>query len=265
MRKTGRRQIAARLIVYALAAFTVPLTYARNDSPIPTYTYKVIHVYPHDPNAFTEGLFYLNGFLYESTGIEGHSSIRKVQLQTGEVVLSHDLPLQYFGEGITYQGNRLIGLTWKSKVGFIYNLDSLSVEGQFKYAGEGWALTSNASEIIMSDGTSELRLLDPKTLREVRRVRVTAHGKPVDQLNELEWVQGTILANIWQTDRIARIDPNTGDIIAWIDLTGLLPAPYRIPGHTDVLNGIAYDQSADRLFVTGKMWPKLFEIQIVKK
>jgi glutaminyl-peptide cyclotransferase len=219
----------------------------------------------HDPNAYTEGLFYLNGYLYESTGLEGHSIIRKVRLDTGEVVLTHDLPREYFGEGITYWGNRLIGLTWKSQVGFIYNLHSFAVEGHFKYAGEGWALTRNDREIIMSDGTSELRVLDPKTLHELRRIRVSAHGKPVDQLNELEWLQGTILANIWQTDRIARIDPETGEVVAWIDLTGLLPAGDRIPGHTDVLNGIAYDPTADRLFVTGKLWPKLFEIRIVMK
>jgi glutamine cyclotransferase len=265
MKKARRRHIAARLIISVLAPFTVASSYALNDSPIPTYTYKVIQVYPHDPHAFTEGLFYLNGFLYESTGLQGHSSIRKVRLETGEVLLTHDLPRQYFGEGITYQGNRLIGLTWKSHIGFFYNLDTFAVEDQFKYEGEGWALTRNADEIIMSDGTSELRVLDPKTLRELHRIHVTALGKPVDQLNELEWVKGTILANIWQTDRLARIDPNTGNVIAWIDLTGLLPAPYRVPDHTDVLNGIAYDASADRLFVTGKLWPRLFEIQIVKK
>jgi glutamine cyclotransferase len=236
---------------------------AASEPPIPTYTYKVVRTYPHDPNAFTEGLFYLNGYLYESVGLEGHSSIRKVRLETGEVVLIHELPEQYFGEGITYWGSRLIGLTWKSQVGFIYNLHTFAVEGQFKYPGEGWALTRNDREIIMSDSTSELRFLDPKTLHELRRIRVTAHGKPVDQLNELEWLHGTILANIWQTDRIARIDPDTGEVVAWIDLTGLLPAGDRIPGQTDVLNGIAYDSATDRLFVTGKLWPKLFEIRIV--
>ena len=225
----------------------------------------MVHVYPHDPHAFTEGLFYLKGYLYESTGLESHSSIRKVRLETGEVVLTHELPPEYFGEGITYWGNHMIGLTWKSQVGFTYNLQTFAVEGHFKYAGEGWALTRNDHEIIMSDGTSELRILDPKTLHELRRLRVTAQGKPVDQLNELEWVHGTILANIWQTDRIAQIDPETGEVVAWIDLTGLLPAGDRIPGYTDVLNGIAYDATAGRLFVTGKLWPKLFEIRTVMK
>jgi glutamine cyclotransferase len=241
------------------------VTRTAEEPPIATYTYKVVHAYPHDPNAYTEGLFYLKGYLYESTGLEGHSSIRKVRLETGDIVLTHDLPPQYFGEGITYWGNRLIGLTWKSQLGFTYNLHTFTVEGQFKYPGEGWALTRNEHEIFMSDGTPQLRVLDPKTLHELRRIRVTANGRPVDQLNELEWVQGTILANIWQTNRIAQINPDTGEIIAWIDLTGLLPARDRLPGHTDVLNGIAYDETNGRLFVTGKFWPKLFEIQIVMK
>jgi glutaminyl-peptide cyclotransferase len=254
-----------RSILCILALVAARLACAAGDPPIPTYSYKVVHTYPHDPNAFTEGLFYLNGYLYESTGLEGHSSIRKVRLETGEVVLTHDLPPEYFGEGITYWGNRLIGLTWKSQIGFIYNLRTFVVEGHFNYPGEGWALTRNDHEIIMSDGTPELRFLDPKTLREVRRIRVTARGRPVDQLNELEWLQGSILANIWQTDRIARIDPGSGEVTAWIDLTGLLPASDRVPGQTDVLNGIAYDSAEGRLFVTGKLWPKLFEIRIVMK
>jgi glutamine cyclotransferase len=265
MRQASRVQIATRLIFCSMTMLAARVTCGVNEPPIPTYRYRVEHVYPHDPNAFTEGLFYLKGYLYESTGLEGHSTIRKVRLDTGEVVLTHEVPQEYFGEGITYWGNRLIGLTWKSQVGFIYNLRSLAVAGRFKYPGEGWTLTRNDRHIIMSDGTSELRVLDPKTLREVRRIRVTAHGKPVDQLNELEWLQGTILANIWQTDRIARIDPDTGNVIAWIDLAGLLPVRDRIPGHTDVLNGIAYDSQMDRLFVTGKFWPKLFQIRIVMR
>lgn len=250
---------------YLLAMFSVGVAWGADEPPIATYTYKVLHEYPHDPNAFTEGLFYLKGFLYESTGLEGHSSVRKVRLETGEVVLTHDLPQQYFGEGITYWGNRLIGLTWKSRLGFTYNLQNFTVQGNFKYPGEGWALTRNDHEIFMSDGTSQLRVLDPKTLQERRRIRVTAHGNPVDQLNELEWVQGTILANIWLTDRIAQINPDTGEVIAWIDLAGLLPARDRIPGRTGELNGIAYDAATGRLFVTGKLWPKLFEIRTVMK
>jgi glutaminyl-peptide cyclotransferase len=256
-----------RLCALAILTFWVALaaraSYAADEPPIPVYTYKVVHVYPHDPGAFTEGLFYLNGYLYESTGIEGQSSIRKVRLQTGEVVQAHELPAEYFGEGITYWDNRLVGLTWKSKIGFVYNLRTFAVESHFQYPGEGWALTRNDREIIMSDGTPDLRILDPKTLHEVRRIHVTAHGRPVYQLNELEWMQGYVLANIWQTNQIARIDPNTGEVVAWIDLTGILPEQDRISGHPDVLNGIAYDSSKDRLFVTGKLWPKLFEIRIV--
>jgi len=255
----------ARSIFWSVVLLAVRVTWAADEPPIATYTYKVVHVYPHDPNAFTEGLFYRKGYLYESTGLEGHSSIRKVRLETGEVVLTHDLPPQYFGEGITYWGNRLIGLTWKAQVGFFYNLQTFSVEGQFEYIGEGWALTRNDREIFMSDGTSQLRVLDPKTLHVQRWIRVSARGRPVDQLNELEWVQGTILANIWQTDRIAQINPETGEVIAWVDLTGLLPAGDRVPGHTDVLNGIAYDAATGRLFVTGKFWPKVFEIRLVMK
>jgi len=262
-RRRQRLHAGIRALLVTLAAFTVQSSYAASDVPIPTYTYRVVHTYPHDPNAFTEGLFYLNGYLYESTGLEGHSTLRKVRLETGEAVLTHTLPAEYFGEGITYWGNRLIGLTWKSQMGFVYNLHSFAPESRFKYTGEGWALTRNEKDIIMSDGTSDLRVLDPKTLREIRRIHVTAHGKPVDQLNELEWVQGTVLANIWQTDRIARIDPETGEVVAWVDLTGLLPERDRMEGHPDVLNGIAYDSASDRLFVTGKLWPKLFEIRIV--
>lgn len=258
-------RLCTLVILASLAALAARAAHAADDPSIPTYKYKVVHVYPHDPNAFTEGLFYLNGYLYESTGLEGHSSIRQVRLETGAVVLSHDLPPEYFGEGITYWGDRLIGLTWKSQVGFVYNLHTFALERSFKYPGEGWALTRNDREIIMSDGTSDLRVLNPKTLREVRRIHVTANGRPVDQLNELEWVQGTVFANIWQTDRIARIDPKTGEVIAWIDLAGILPERDRIGGHTDVLNGIAYDSSKDRLFVTGKLWPKIFEIRIVMK
>lgn len=263
--QASRMRLCMRAILASSAALVARASYAANDPPIPVYTYKVVHVYPHDPNAYTEGLFYLNGYLYESTGIEGHSSIRKVRLETGEIVLDHDLPPEYFGEGITYWGDRLVGLTWKSQIGFVYNLRSFAVQGRFKYPGEGWALTRNDREIIMSDGTSDLRVLDPTTLHELRRIHVTAHGRAVDQLNELEWVQGSVFANIWQTNRIARIDSNTGEVIAWIDLTGILPEHERFLAHADVLNGIAYDSSKDRLFVTGKLWPKLFEIRIVMK
>ncbi len=231
---------------------------------IPEYGYEVVHAYPHDPLAFTQGLFYLNGFLYESTGLNGESSIRKVRLETGEVLQRHDVPEQYFGEGIVNWKDRVIEITWKTQVGFIYDLASFGLKGQFSYPGEGWGLTQDGKRIIMSDGTADLRFWDPETLRETRRVRVTADGAPVDQLNELEWVKGEVYANVWQTDRIARIDPASGKVVGWIDLTGIL-SPADRERQVDVLNGIAYDAAANRLFVTGKLWPKLFEIKLVKK
>jgi len=223
-----------------------------------------VHVYPHDINAFTEGLFFLNGYLYESTGLDGHSSVRKVKLETGQVVQRATLPADMFGEGIAPWKGRLIGLTWKAQVGYVLDLDSFDTQGQFGYPGEGWGLTHDDTEMVMSDGTSDIRFLDPQTLVETHRIHVSADGKPVDQLNELEWVDGEIYANIWQTDRIARIDPQTGNVVGWIDLKGLLPMKDYIPQHTDVLNGIAYDPATKRLFVTGKFWPKLFEIRLVK-
>lgn len=253
----------ALLLLCAAAALAV----AGSSAPaaIPTYGYEVVHSYPHDVHAFTQGLFYRDGFLYESTGLVGRSTVRKVRLETGEVLLKSRFPSDVFGEGITYWNDRLVALTWRSQMGFVLDLKTFAMTQRFSYAGEGWGLARSDREIIMSDGTSELRWLDPQTLREVRRLRVTAGGKPVDQLNELEWVDGEIFANVWQTDRIARIDPGTGHVLGWIDLAGLLPQPFRIQGVTDVLNGIAYDAPTQRLFVTGKLWPRLFEIRVVKQ
>ncbi|HWU80497.1 MAG TPA: glutaminyl-peptide cyclotransferase, partial [Caulobacter sp.] len=217
----------------------------------------------HDPNAFTEGLFLRDGFLYESTGLEGASSIRKIVLETGGVENERSISSQFFGEGIIDWKDRLIQLTWKNQLGFVYGIDDFETKGEFRYAGEGWALTRDDRRIIMSDGTSRLRFLDPETLKETGGVTVTDEGRPVDQLNELEWVKGEIYANIWQTDRIARIEPATGKVTGWIDLTGLLPDADR--ARADVLNGIAYDAKADRLIVTGKLWPRLYEIKLVRK
>lgn len=230
---------------------------------VPMYRFEVMHSYPHDPTAFTEGLFYLDGFLYESTGLEQHSSIRKVRLETGEVVQKHDVPKPYFGEGIVNWKRRLVSLTWKSHIGFVYDLATFKEQRQFHYEGEGWALTQDGKQIIMSDGTPELRFLNPDTLLETRRITVTLEGKPVRYVNELEWVKGEIYANVWQTDWILRIDPHTGEVVGLVNLGGLLEAADRIPGQTDVLNGIAYDAKNDRLFVTGKNWPKLFEIRLL--
>lgn len=229
---------------------------------IPTYEVEVVHTYPHDPSAFTEGLFYLNGYLYESTGLEGRSSIRKVRIETGEVIQKIDIPAQYFGEGIVNWHGRLISLTWKSQTGFVFDLDTFKLLRQFHYEGEGWALTRNERQIIMSDGTPELRFLDPRTLEVVRTLQVTLDGKPLSDVNELEWVQGEIYANVWQTNWIVRIDPDTGRVIGEINLTGLLKRSDIVAGQTDVPNGIAYDAKNHRLFVTGKNWPKLFEIRL---
>jgi glutamine cyclotransferase len=234
---------------------------------IPEYSYEVVHTYPHDRHAFTEGLFYLNGFLYESTGMEGQSSVRKVVLQTGEIVNQQDLPGQYFGEGIVNWKDQLIQLTYRTQVGFVYDLATLQMQRQFAYPGEGWALTQNGKHILMSDGTPQIRFWDPETLHESSRITVTDDAGPVSYVNELEWVKGEIYANIWQTDRIARIDPATGKVVGWIDLTGILNASDRVPGPdgVDFLNGIAYDAAGNRLFVTGKRWPKLFEIRLIKR
>jgi glutaminyl-peptide cyclotransferase len=231
---------------------------------IPIYDFEVVHSYPHDTSAFTEGLFYLNGFLYESTGLEQHSTIRKVRIDTGEVVQKVDIAPRYFGEGIVNWQGHLISLTWKSQTGFVFDLNTFKLQRQFKYPGEGWALTRNDKQIIMSDGTSDLRFLDPKTLTETSRIHVTIEGRPLLNLNELEWVKGEIYANVWQTNSIVRIDPGSGQVIGLINLKGLLPPSDIVPGQTDVLNGIAYDAKNDRLFVTGKNWPKLFEIRLRK-
>jgi glutamine cyclotransferase len=257
-----------RILLLLAALCTFACGGSGSESPaagVAEYSFKVVHAYPHDPNAFTEGLFYLDGFLYESTGLEEHSSVRKVKLETGEIVQKHDLPPQYFGEGIVKWKNRLDQLTYKAEVGFVYDLGSLAVQRQFEYPGEGWALTTDGKRIIMSDGTPEIRFWDPETFKELGRITVTDQGQPLKNVNELEWIKGEIYANVWMTDSIVRIDPTTGKVTAHIDLTGLLDPSMRVQGETDVLNGIAYDAKADRIFVTGKKWPKLFEIQLVKK
>ncbi len=230
----------------------------------PVYGYQVVHVYPHDRNAFTEGLEFHDGFLYESTGLNGRSSLRKVRLETGEVVQRIPISDQYFGEGITILGDRIVQLTYQTQVGFVFSLNDFKMQRQFTYKGEGWSLTHNATSVYMDDGTAEIRVWDPKTLAERRRIKVLDGGKPVANLNELEWVEGELFANIWQTDRVARISPVTGAVTGWIDLGGLLGPMYRTGGE-DVLNGIAYDAGHKRLFVTGKLWPNLFEIRIVPK
>src|SRR5438034_672944 len=230
---------------------------------LPIYTYQIVRVYPHDPNAFTQGLQYVDGTLYEGTGLNGRSSIRKVKLETGEVLQKRDITSQYFGEGITVWKNDLIELTWQSHVAFVYDRTTFEPKKQFSYPGGGWGLTHDGTNLIMSDGSDELRVLDPVTFAEKRRIKVTAAGAPIRALNEIEYVKGEIFANIWQTDYVARIAPDTGRVTGYVDLRGLLTPAER--AKTDVLHGLAYDETQDRLFVTGKLWPKLFEIKIVKR
>ncbi|HWC99706.1 MAG TPA: glutaminyl-peptide cyclotransferase [Candidatus Sulfopaludibacter sp.] len=246
---------------------------------IPEYTYRVVHTYPHDRSAFTEGLFYLDGFLYEGTGMPGASDIRKVKLETGEVVQRQNLD-DYFGEGIIAWKDRLLEMTWQTEIGFIYDLKTFARKGEFHYPGQGWSFTTDGKRLYMDDGTPDIRIWDPDTLQETGRIHVTEDGKPINKslnwcsdpdsrcLNEMEWVKGEIYANIWMTEKIVRINPGTGKVVGWIDCTGLLTPQDRItegPQETDVMNGIAYDAQGDRLFVTGKRWPKLFEIKLVKK
>ena len=232
-------------------------------SEILTYSYRVIHSFPHDPTAFTQGLLYDNGFLYESTGQYGQSSLRKVELETGAVVQLHQLDDRFFAEGLALFGNRLLQLTWRANKGFAYRLDSFEPLAEFAYTTEGWGLTYDGELLVMSDGSATLYFRDPFTFAEVSRVAVVAQGRPVSQLNELEWVAGEVFANIWQTDTIARIDPATGQVAGWIDLTGLLSNADRRGSNAEVLNGIAYDSEGERLFVTGKWWPKLYQIELI--
>ena len=232
--------------------------------PVVDYTYQVVGVFPHDPGAFTQGLVYLKGVLFETTGLNGRSSLRKVDLQTGRVLQQTDLPSQYFGEGMTILGDRIFQITWQNQKGFVYNLSTFAVEKEFAYTGEGWGLTTDGHALILSDGTHVIRFLDPVTFKVLRTISVFAHGQPLRMLNELEFIKGEIYANVWQTNTLVRIDPANGNLLGTVDLTGLLlPEDYR--GRPDVLNGIAYDSAQDRLFVTGKLWPKLFEIQLKPK
>jgi glutamine cyclotransferase len=227
----------------------------------PTYGYTLVSTLPHDPTAFTEGLFIKDGQLYESTGLEGKSEIRRSDLASGVVQQRRALPAQYFGEGIVAFGNKLYELTWKNQKAFVYDLKTFAPVDTFTYYGEGWALTTDGTDLYMSDGTARLRVIDPKTFAVKRTIDVHDGSSPVSQLNELEWYKGEILANVWQSMQLARIDPKTGAITGWIDLTGIL-APADKNGTEDVLNGIAYDAATDRLYVTGKNYSKLYQIQI---
>ncbi|HEX8285115.1 MAG TPA: glutaminyl-peptide cyclotransferase [Pyrinomonadaceae bacterium] len=231
---------------------------------VPVYGYEVVNTFPHDPEAFTQGLVFRDGALVESTGLERHSTLRRVELQTGKVLQKVDVPPYFFAEGLTLLNGKLYQLTWKGEKGFVYDPESFKKTGEFAYEGEGWGLAQDGESLILSDGSDQLRFIDPNTFKVRRTINVSDRGLPVEQLNELEYVRGEVYANVWHQNRVARIDPRSGRVVGWIDLTGLLR-----PGETTdpeaVLNGIAYDERGDRLFVTGKLWPKLFEVRLKQK
>ena len=228
------------------------------------FTFQVVNKFPHDPKAYTQGLVWLDGYFYETTGLFGQSTLRKVEPTTGKILKKVALDSEFFGEGMVIRDGKIYQVTWKNQTGFIYDLNTFSQIATFQYPGEGWGLAQNDQYLILSDGSNVLRYLDPSNLREVGRVNVFDGGSGVDQLNELEFVNGKVLANIYQTNRIAQIDPYSGKVTGWINLSGLLK-PEERGRDTGVLNGIAYDAKSDRLFVTGKQWPFVFEIKLVKR
>jgi len=258
-----QRRLGAFIVIAVCLALALPAWAAD--------TYRIVHTYPHDPNAFTQGLVFVDGRLYESTGINGQSSLRMVDLESGRVLQEQPVDSKYFAEGLTAWGSSLVQLTWESHVGLIYDRFSFRLLRTFSYAGEGWGLTQDGKSLILSDGTPVLRFFDPLTFKEVRRITVKDRGKPVTDINELEYIEiggrgvqgrGQVYANIWHSYRIARIAPQTGKVVGWIDLKGLLPDSEHSSPEA-VLNGIAWDSVHHRLFVTGKLWPKLFEIEVV--
>jgi glutaminyl-peptide cyclotransferase len=259
------RMLAAAVLLPALLAWTAGRAGAQREAPqpgdVPTLSYSLVKAWPHDRGAFTEGLVFWDGMLIESTGLYGHSALRKVDLETGLVRQEVRLADRYFGEGIAVLGGKIYQLTWQNHRGFIYDVKTLEAQGEFAFDGEGWGLTTDGQSLIMTDGTSRIRFVDPGTFRVIRTVEVLAHGRPVGNLNELEYVKGVLYANVWQTQFVLQIDPATGRVLASVDFVGILPAAERTRD-TDVMNGIAYDPVGDRLFVTGKNWPALFEVRV---
>ena len=264
LRKQHLVSLLIATVVLVPCIFAFVLSIDRNNGPVsPTiqrYTYNVVKEYPHDPDAFTQGLVFDNGVLYEGTGLYNSSTLRRVSLETGEILQIHVLPDQFFGEGITVFNGKIIQLTWRANKGFVYDKASFKVLREFSYPTEGWGITHNGTHLIMSDGTATLHFLDPESFEEVGQIEVKADG-PVTYLNELEYIHGEVFANIWQKDLVARIDPQTGQVQGWIDLSGIRDSESE--DVNDVLNGIAYDEKEDRLFVTGKRWPSLYEIRIL--
>jgi len=242
-----------RLLPLLAAAF------ALSAAETPRYTARIVKTFPHDTGAFTQGLEFHAGGLYESTGMVGTSGIRKVVLETGKVLKQLRVGPPFFGEGITIIDGQLIQLTWQHQTGFVYKFPELTFVKQFSYPGEGWGLTNDGKQIYMSDGSAQIRVWDPKTLKEIRRITVQDGTRPVGALNELEWIRGEIWANVWQTDQIVRISPATGKVLGWIDLSAL-PRDRNV---ADVLNGIAYDAATKRLIVTGKLWASIYQIEVV--
>ena len=232
--------------------------------PLAHYGYQIVNTWPHDSDAFTQGLIFSDGKLYESTGQVGSSSLRLVEPQTGKVLKKVDVPEPFFAEGITFLNGKIYQLTWQHGIGFIYDAQKMEQIGRFDYTGEGWGITTDGRSLIISDGSNRLKFIDPDSFRVTKTIAVLDGNRPIIELNELEYVNGEIYANIWHDERIVTIDPQTGRVTGWIDLTGLLPSG-DVSNPEAVLNGIAYDQSAKRLFVTGKLWPRLFEIQLKPK
>ena len=261
-------------IVGAVALLAGPLRQSRVAVPLPSppttpssqatpvYQHRVIRTFPHDREAFTQGLVYHDGVFFESTGLYGKSTLREVAIETGKVLRQHDLDQKYFAEGLTDWGDTLVQLTWTSGIALAYDRATFRQTGSFSYAGEGWGLTRTDRHLVMSDGTATLKLLDPSTFAPVSTLQVRDDNGPVTALNELEMVKGVLFANVWQSHRIAMIAPDTGVVTGWLDLTGLLPAAEL--ARVDVLNGIAYDEQGDRLFVTGKWWPTVFQVEVVR-
>jgi glutamine cyclotransferase len=255
---------ASRIALIALSSLLMIIgcSDSKNSEATKAYTYKVVRTYPHDPNAFTQGLVFDNGLLYEGTGLYGSSTLREVELETGRILQMHELPVEFFGEGITIYKDNIIQLTYKSNIGFVYDKDNFELLQSFNYTTEGWGITHDGKRLIMSDGSSTLYFLDPETLEQIGSIRVLDNDMPIGGLNELEYVKGRIFANVWPTERIIIIEPQMGQVIGWVYMDGLLNQQ-AFGQQIDVLNGIAYDAEGDRLFVTGKLWPRLFEIKLV--